>query len=598
LTPRIMDTETTETLIERAWASRNGDYAAGLALAEQAGQVAVRLADRQNECRALAVQGYFLLGLDRGTEAHLCLEQGLELSRDIGNQRIEAECLYHLGGERTAADDYTAALDYLSQAETLYGVLGDQAGQSGALNGIGGIYSILGDVSQAVHFHLQTFRLREKMGDKNGVACSLNNLGNVYGRAEDFGNSVHYHEQCLAASRENGQPRLEAMCLSNLSIGYSSLGRYSEAVEAGKSALRLAQGQGSFDKQCYAVLSIGRAFDKEEKYAEAVAWYSEAIALARQSSSRRNECEAQNALGGALIAAGRISEAYGVLTQAEAAASALGLTQFRADALAGLSKACEQQGETAAALAHYKLLYSLEKTLSSDAADKRAKTLMIQMEVEKAQKEAQFHQLKNVELAALNAALQAQAELLEAQGEELRAQADELQRQAAEDGLTGLANRRQLENQLARHFSEARHTRCPLSVAMADVDHFKQINDRFGHQIGDEVLMSIGLLLRHACRSEDLAARYGGEEFVLVLPQTDLSGAAHLCERVRRIVEEHPWQTIHPSLSVTLSMGVSENQNAPSYERLLGLADAQLYEAKHAGRNRVFPAVPAGLTLQ
>ncbi len=606
-------TETTQTntlaLIEQALTHREGDFAAGLALASEAADGA------QGHGRAQAVQGFFLLRLKRGQEAQTCLRRGLTISREAGDRATEADCLYRLGEERAAAEQYTGALEFLFEAEQIYEALSDRDRQAEALNDIGTVYNLVDDYSQAIQFHLRAFRLREAQGDKKGVACSLNNIGNAYGRSEDFAHSVQYHEQCLAASRENAQGRLEALCLSNLSIGYSGLGRLPEAIAAGKAALVLAQQQGNLEKQCYALLSIGRACEKGTEYEEAVSWFSQAAALAARSGSRRNECEAQGALGAALLLAGQIAEARDAFMRAEKIAADLNLLQFLAQAQAGLSKVCEQAGEAAAALTHYKEFYTLEKALSSAAADKRSKTLMMQMEVEKVQKEAQIHRLKNVELAALNSALeganrtlqaqakelQEQAGLLEAQGEELRAQADELQRQAAEDGLTGLANRRHLKSWLAGRFHEARRTGRPLTVAMADVDHFKQINDRFGHQVGDEVLMSIGILLRHACRASDLAARYGGEEFVLVLPETDACAARAVCERLRQTVEKHPWQTIHPNLSVTISVGLSEGPSespaAESHERLLGQADAQLYHAKNAGRNRVSPAVPAGTLL-
>ena len=594
----------TAALIERAWACRDGDHAAGLALAELAVQEAECRQDRQAQGPALAAQGFFLLRLKRDPEARLRLTRGLEISRSTGEHAAEAECLYYLGEERTVAEQYTPALEYFFAAERLYDALEDRSGQAEAFNAIGTLYNLLGDHSQAIRFHLLAFRQREALGDKKNVACSLNNIGNAYGHAEDYVHSVLYHEQCLAASRSNGQTRLEALCLSNLSIGYSGLNRLPDAIDAGKAALELARIQQNPQKQCYALMSIGRACEKGQEHDESITWFTNAVALAGESGSRRDECEAKNALGSALLSAGRIAEALPVFTQAEETAADLKLTQFRAQALAGLSQVSENLGDMAAALNYHKECYALEKTLSSEAADKRTKTLMMQMEVEKVQKEAQLHQLKNVELAALNAALedanqtlhaqaqalQEQAELLEAQSEELRAQADELQRQATEDGLTGLANRRHLESRLAARFTDSRRTGAPLSIAMADVDHFKSINDRFGHQVGDEVLMSVGLLLRHACRETDLAARYGGEEFVLVLPGTETGQAHAACERVRQAVENYAWHTIHPELAVTVSMGVSDDPNAPSHERLLGLADARLYEAKHAGRNRVVSA--------
>ena len=155
-----------------------------------------------------------------------------------------------------------------------------------------------------------------------------------------------------------------------------------------------------------------------------------------------------------------------------------------------------------------------------------------------------------------------------------------------------------MEEWLADRFARSRRSGRALTVALADVDHFKQVNDRFGHQVGDEVLMQVAAIFRRACRKADLAARYGGEEFVLALPDTDAQQARLLCERVRRDVESHPWSGISQGLAVTVSMGLCGDPALTNHERLLGQADAQLYGAKRAGRNRIFPALPPGARLQ
>lgn len=122
---------------------------------------------------------------------------------------------------------------------------------------------------------------------------------------------------------------------------------------------------------------------------------------------------------------------------------------------------------------------------------------------------------------------------------------------------------------------------------MCDIDHFKQINDRFSHALGDEVLRRIARVFRETARQDDLLCRYGGEEFLLLLPETDLAGAQVLAERLRSAVAEHPWNTLHPELDVTLSIGLAELEAAYDADMLLRSADMRLYEAKRQGRDRV-----------
>ncbi len=170
---------------------------------------------------------------------------------------------------------------------------------------------------------------------------------------------------------------------------------------------------------------------------------------------------------------------------------------------------------------------------------------------------------------------------------ELRAQTEVLEKQTREDALTGLYNRRYLNMQLEQEFKRAKRYGNPLSVVMCDIDYFKKINDTFSHQVGDEVLKTLGRIFKAYSRSVDTVARFGGEEFVLVLPETPKEKAVLLCEKLRAAVEHYPWSEIHKELSVTMSFGVSDNVRVSHYEKLLAEADEKLYEAKNSGRNRV-----------
>jgi diguanylate cyclase (GGDEF)-like protein len=163
-----------------------------------------------------------------------------------------------------------------------------------------------------------------------------------------------------------------------------------------------------------------------------------------------------------------------------------------------------------------------------------------------------------------------------------------LRQLSREDGLTGLANRRWLDAQLARERERARRHGHPLAIGMIDIDHFKAINDHCSHRIGDEVLRRIGHLLRDSCRSGDIVGRYGGEEFMVVLVETPLAAARGVCEKLRRLVASQPWAEVHPDLAtVTVSIGLAGDADDPVASDLTQDADAQLYRAKREGRNRV-----------
>lgn len=163
---------------------------------------------------------------------------------------------------------------------------------------------------------------------------------------------------------------------------------------------------------------------------------------------------------------------------------------------------------------------------------------------------------------------------------------------AVTDGLTGLHNRRYLDNHLKTLFNRAAARSRPLSVCITDIDRFKSVNDTYGHDAGDEILREFARRIRSTVRGADLACRYGGEEFVVVMPDTDAHSAASIAERLRGIIEAAPFALPSGgSLQITASLGIASfTAGVETPEQLLKNADRALYEAKNSGRNRVVAA--------
>lgn len=195
--------------------------------------------------------------------------------------------------------------------------------------------------------------------------------------------------------------------------------------------------------------------------------------------------------------------------------------------------------------------------------------------------------------AELEVARRERQDLAEAQ-QRLTEQNVLLRELAVVDELTGLRNRRYFDRTLQYEVDRMRRYDRALSVVLLDVDHFKSVNDRFGHLVGDEVLKVVARCLERNVRKADLAARYGGEEFALVLPETALAGALHVAERVRESLE----QLDVDGLKVTASLGVAtvEKSWPGDLPGIVRAADQALYQAKRTGRNRVVTVELSGST--
>lgn len=174
--------------------------------------------------------------------------------------------------------------------------------------------------------------------------------------------------------------------------------------------------------------------------------------------------------------------------------------------------------------------------------------------------------------------------------EQTKADNARLEALAHTDPLTHLLNRRALTIRLVAELERVRRYNSPLTMLMIDLDHFKLVNDTFGHLVGDEVLRGIAMILQRSVRSVDMVARYGGEEFVIVLPETGETGAVAFAERIRQRVEQHSFDAQRAAMvKVSVSIGVSffPAPHVESAEDLFARADAALYRAKDQGRNQV-----------
>lgn len=158
-----------------------------------------------------------------------------------------------------------------------------------------------------------------------------------------------------------------------------------------------------------------------------------------------------------------------------------------------------------------------------------------------------------------------------------------------EDYLTHVATRRALSNELERVEDAFMRYKVDYTLCFIDIDHFKNVNDSYGHEAGDVILSTVGKILRKYIRQVDFAGRYGGEEFLVILPSTDLAQGIHFAEKIRNVIEQFKFLYKNERISVTISCGVAQRSQYASKEEVLNAADTLLYKAKENGRNQVMP---------
>ena len=253
-----------------------------------------------------------------------------------------------------------------------------------------------------------------------------------------------------------------------------------------------------------------------------------------------------------------------------------------------LAELHEMRGEYADALGAFREYHDIRIRLNDSDSTRRVRELTEALDRRNDPGHAAAMELSQA-LLALRDADAANAELLS----RMKKQAELLEQLAREDALTGLANRRWIDIRLEQEFDRARRFGHCLSIALIDLDDFKQVNDRYSHQTGDAVLTAIGRMLREQMRSVDSVGRFGGEEFLLVLVETNREAARMLCGRLVEILAAFNWNSVHMGMKpITMSVGIEtwspDGEDSPeSVRQMIARADERMYRAKTSGKNRI-----------
>ena len=471
----------------------------------------------------------------------------------------------------------------------------------------------LGDLEQSLVAGYKAIALLERADAPQRLLRSISLQATTIARVGDVAGALELlHRAMLALPQLADAPREQCVFWCNAAAVHEAIGRIDDAVAANERAVALSALHDELPliaicHMNYAATRLQQACAHAREGRPAAiepALAQLQVQIDRQRDEGRQHLVSWGAavLADALIAQGRLLHAHAALNTALAmagaehdgpdlcsleirlvqveralgrhAAAAARIASARRHAQASLDQSLhvrllqeqsglhEDQGELGAALALYKQYAAAREALSRTQSDSRAQALAVRGEVERARMESELLRLRNVEL--------------ERDMHRMSSEADDLKRQAQEDPLTGLANRRSFHQSVA---AMERDPDQPLVVLMADIDHFKHVNDEHSHAVGDAVLRELGRVLRARCRPHDLVARFGGG--------LDLAKSAEVAERLRAGIEAHDWTLVAPGLHITVSMGLAELARGEDVDATIARADGALYESKRGGRNRV-----------
>jgi diguanylate cyclase (GGDEF)-like protein len=551
-----VEREPAALLSEAARALGDGRCVEGADLSRTAVELAVARGDRRGEAAGLAMLARLLGHLGDHEQTAATCEQAAAIYRELDDPTGLCETLVAQALALDALGLAEEALDALEVAREAAGRLGDRSQQYWVHNRIAVVHSGLREFERAHDYQVHALELSRGLDD-DARFCILNNVAD---------NAIGLHAQRLQAGDETG-----------------AAGALREGLDHAAEALEIATTTANPYRQCLILDNIGMLLGLSGDHAAARRHLDDAAVIARTRGFQSMALQTDWHAARLLVLEGQRADAVPALEKALSDAETMNEAPLRIDILAQLAALHEELGQFEEALRRYKEHVTLERRVRSAAAANRVRVLGHLTDLERARLEAE---------AARHESL-----VHRARSEELELEKLALEARANVDALTGVGNRHYLEVELARVSRQASDRGEPLAFAILDIDHFKAVNDTFGHAVGDLSLVRVAQLLAANLRSGDLIGRFGGEEFVLAFPGRTEAAAVRMAQRLRRAVQDFAWAEIRPGLEITVSIGVAAREGGAEEDvhRLLERADSAMYRAKRTGRNRVErPAERAG----
>lgn len=536
----------------------NAEPARAIVVATEAAEAAQALGLRTEALRARATVAF----------AHLA-SSAIDTAREIAD-RLSAEVETPLdrlsvtllrGVIKQREGNLAASMDLALEALRIPNIdVHEYTPERAALhNLLGNLAAKFGDPGASVSHFQSALQILLAVGHRESVALVTNNIGMALRESQRFDEALGFFDAALAGITGLPDGLLHATIVGNLGLTLLEAGRPDQAHDALLDVLRRMEALGALRGIGTSNHNLGRLMLLRGELVRAEGYLQQARLHREALGERLDLSDTKLQLAHLYRAMGETTQAAALLAELLDGPNACEVLRVRAAALEVRFLVLRDAGRFEEALDAHVAFHEASRAHVNDRANARQQLLL-----------ARFRHAE-----------------LDHERQRERERSAAFEQLSLTDSLTGLPNRRFVETRLAgevRRFGLRGESLC---VALLDIDHFKSINDRFSHSVGDKTLQAIAGLLRADIRPFDMAARLGGEEFLLAFPSNQLEQGIAACERLRLRLAAHDWTGCHPDLRVTASFGVVEATGGATIEQLIQMADAALYRAKHNGRNRV-----------
>jgi diguanylate cyclase len=501
-----------------------------------------------------------------GERALPLARQALHLAASARDDHALSLALCNIGTCQYLAAEYHAGLESSLHALVLAERSGDAQAKASALISAAACQYQMGAREEALQALYQAHDEIERVSCDSLWIRLHNSLGILLGDKGRFDDAERHYRLALDLGASTDDATYTARVIMNYAGLHLDLGRQldrrgkpEEASERYRSGLRLCEGllegrglESTFNK-AHCVGTLGELYRETGKVELAQQLFNEMLAHGTELRNPHQQSEALLNLGRTHVMLGRSAEAKDCFERALHLASGANVRRLVTEGFRSLAEWFEAQGDFEQALAYQKRFQMLHDELLREEleASGTARDLWTKFQ----------HDMSD--------------------------RVDQLMRAANEDALTGLANRRYWDERITEIVAGTRSAGERTCIGIIDIDHFKTVNDLRSHQLGDEVLRIVAEMIREHCRERDICARYGGDEFTICLVDANLDDALGVLERLRALIAHHAWNSLHPALAVTVSVGVAEIFEGDSVDSVMERVDLALYKAKESGRDCV-----------
>jgi diguanylate cyclase (GGDEF)-like protein len=394
------------------------------------------------------------------------------------------------------------------------------------------------DPVQALQMYKEAYEIFETLGSLEGQSRILNNWASTLLESKDYATALELAQKSLRLAQLAGLKRDEITVTATIGEILTGMGEYAQAQSKLKDATLFFDEYGRDISSVYILVDLGQVYLEQNDLESAEQELLNALELSEKMEMRSEQARCH---------------------------------QY-------LSEIFERRGKFDKALEHYKIFQALREIIAGEGSLTQLAALRVSHQIETAQRDAEIHRLQKEKL---------QIELDE--HKRVHAILEDL---ATRDPLTNLFNRRHFLNLAEHEWNRALRYKHPLCALMLDIDHFKPINDQFGHASGDQALIAVANVIRSTLRSTEIAGRYGGDEFVILLPETLPQNGLLVARRISQAIIEQAIQTDSGIIKLTPSIGVAclqqeDHATLESLNELLNRADKALYNAKRVGKAQV-----------